>query len=206
MKNIVLTLFLAVASLNCAVAEVHHQLWDFYVTPHAGAAFSKMNSNLSSWKYGAAGGLGFEIFISNHTSLGIDLNYTHQGSNEVYHWVNGVHQGPYDYRLDYINFDYLLKWYPLDYVDFYAGLHMGRLVNAKREYDGWSKDIEDDLHSGNFTVPVGMNVNLGNFTVDGRFYFPFNKLVMKNRADNLLHPHTRDVTVMVTVGYKIKVL
>lgn len=203
MKKLILALAVMLTTLT-ASAKSKWSTWDIVFMPHVGASYSYMNSNENSWKLGVAGGVAFQIYFSPKWAMDIDINYTHLGAKEQYQWLNGNETGPYDYRLDYINADYLFRYYPVGKLSIGTGVHLGRLINAKSEYQGKSTNIKDDLHQGLISIPAVLAYDFGDFTVDARYYFPLNTLPESHRAKEILKKQAREISFMVTVGYKIQ--
>lgn len=204
MKHLIALLLLLVSVPTMAKNYDEPIPWDIYVIPHAGVAYSKLNSNEDSWKLGVTGGAGLEVYLLKNVSVNVDIAYAHEGTKEAYHTIDGVESGPYDYRFDYINVDYLIRWYPVRYFSIFTGVMAGSLVNAKSEIDGISTDIKDELHKGTVCIPAGIGLHYKNWTLDGKFYFPINKLPKTEKAKTILNSNSREVCLTVTLGYKIQ--
>ena len=67
-------------------------------------------------KLGVVAGAYVEVFVTKNIGIDVEMGYSRQGSSGVYNTayttdalgnVTTSRVGPYDYRLDYINIDYL---------------------------------------------------------------------------------------------------
>ena len=99
-------------------------------------------------KLGVVAGAYVEVFVTKNIGIDVEMGYSRQGSSGVYNTayttdalgnVTTSRVGPYDYRLDYINIDYLVRWYPWADLtwSFTTGLHMARLVSAHSKLKTW---------------------------------------------------------------------
>ena len=206
MKRLFLLFALALMVAGHASAQSNFGEWDVIIMPHAGAAYSHMSGNENKWKLGVTGGVAVQMYFTPRFFAEVDVNYAHTGAAKQYQNTEAGKSGPYDYRLDYLNTDYTLHYYPMRKLSFYSGIHLGTLINAKSEYNGHSTDIKDYLNAGHVSVPVGASLDVGPLTVDARFYWPINTLPDGQKAKAILGKKAREMAVLVTVGYKVKVL
>lgn len=189
-----------------AAAQSKFGEWDVIFMPHLGANYSHMSSNENKWKLGVMGGVALQMYFTPRFFAEVDVNYAHTGSSKQYQYSDAGKSGPYDYRLDYLNTDYTLHYYPLRNFSLYSGIHLGTLINAKSELNGQSVDIKDELHTGHASIPLGASVDVGPVTIDARFYWPINTLPDSKKAKSILGKNAREMAVLLSVGYKIKVL
>jgi hypothetical protein len=204
MKHLIALMLILLSLPACAKDDDERTPWDIFVIPHAGVSYSHMTGNSGDWKLGVAGGAALEVYLLQNLSMNVDVYYSHQGDKNTYHTIDDTTTGPFDYRFDYLNVDYLLKWYPVKHFNLCAGVMGGRLVNAKSEVKGHSTDISDDLHSGTVAIPVGAGYEYKNWTLDARFYYPINALPDSKKAKNILGSSAHEMSVMVTLGYRIQ--
>ena len=203
MRKRMIAMLLGLTMCGAMAAQTHYEEGEVILTPYAGAVTSRMMGNENSWKVGLAGGVKVQFFLTPSFSVSIGSNYTHLGAKDQYQYYQNEKTGPYDYRLDYINTDYLAQKY-FFYV--FAGFHVGWLVNAKSELAGLSTDIKDELHEGSCSVPVGVGFNFGKLNVNARFDYPINRLSKSTYSKELLSKKAREMQVMVTLGYNIQLL
>ena len=187
-----IAMLLGLTMCGAVTAQTHYEEGEVILTPYAGTVMSRMMGNENSWKVGLAGGVKVQFFLTPSFS--------------VYQYYENEKTGPFDYRLDYINTDYLAQRYFSDKFYVFAGFHVGWLVNAKSELAGQSTDIKDELHEGSCSVPVGIGYNFGKLNVNARFDYPINRLSKSLYSKELLSKKAREMQVMVTVGYNIQLL
>ena len=206
MRKRMIAMLLGLTMCGAVSARTHYEEGEVILTPYAGTVMSRMMGNENSWKVGLAGGAKVQFFLTPSFSVSIGANYTHLGAKDQYQYYQNEKTGPYDYRLDYINTDYLAQRYFNDKLYIFAGFHLGWLFNAKSELAGHSTDIKDELHEGSCSVPVGIGCNLGKLNVNARFDYPINRLSRSAFSKELLSKKAREMQVMVTVGYNIQLL
>lgn len=193
-----------------------HTEWDGFVTPKVGIVASKMPGMSGQPKIGITFGAALEVFVLKNLAVDVDLNYSRQGATNS-HFVERVYYpdlleyayegGSYTYNLDYINTDYLVRWYPIadQPLSFYSGIHLSRLIGAhsKMKDSESSSSIRSELHSGDVAIPVGATYEFGQWTVDGRFYYSPWHIAKSYRAKQILGNAT-NAAISVTIGYKIQ--
>ncbi|WP_234396386.1 PorT family protein [Prevotella dentasini] len=94
-----------------------HTQWDLYVGARLGLNASNLPGLNGNMKTGITGGVFMEVFVFPNLAADIEVEYSHQGSGNVYHTVATdadavFRSGPYDYNIKYINTNYLARWYP----------------------------------------------------------------------------------------------
>ena len=104
-------MLLGLTMCGAMAAQTHYEEGEVILTPYAGAVTSRMMGNENSWKVGLAGGVKVQFFLTPSFSVSIGSNYTHLGAKDQYQYYQNEKTGPYDYRLDYINTDYLAQKY-----------------------------------------------------------------------------------------------
>lgn len=206
MKRILVALVFFFGIMSAVNAQSSHfEQYDVVVTPHVGATYSYLNSNVDKWRFGVAGGASVSYYFSRKIATEFDLTYSWLGAKDLYQSSN-TQIGPYNYDLHYINTDVLAKWYVMKDLSLFTGLHLGKLFSAKQKFDGQTTEVKDFMSRGHIAVPVGAAYDFGKLCLDARYYFPINKLPNKDNPDGILHPNTRAIGVVVTVGYKILVM
>ncbi|MCI6549693.1 MAG: outer membrane beta-barrel protein [Prevotella sp.] len=196
MKRVLLLGVIFIASIGQIMGQ-KHEPWDIFFTPKAGAAYTGFSSLNCEYKPGFVGGTGIEVFFSPHFSFETALTFSMEGANKV---DNDLNQRDSNYNLNYINMDYLFKWYIGNHMNIFTGLHMGRLVWAKAN----GVDISDELNKGAITIPAGIGIDIGRLAISAQFNYSFPKIAKSDRAKQIL----KDASLMggfVTIGYKIQV-
>lgn len=187
----------------CAQNSLFNE-YDIVVTPRIGATYSYLNSNVDSWMFGPAAGASVTYYFSKRVAAEFDINYAWMGTKNLY--VNGnMAAGPFNYDLHYINTDVVARWYPIKNLNIFTGIHVGTLVSAKQKYNGETAEVKDFMNRGHVAVPAGLAYDFGKVTLDARYYFPINKLPQKDNPNGIIHPNTRAIGAVVTLGYKIQV-
>lgn len=192
-----------------------HELWDIYVAPQLGIGISALPGGGGIPEVGITGGGFVEVFVRKNLAIDVGLNFSHQGGNNVAYDAtvtdadgNSIAQGQkYDYNLNYINTDYLCRWYPWSYktLSVYTGLHLARLVHAKSKlHDGAITNIRRELHKGDVAIPVGISYEWKQWQLDGRFFYSLRHIARTDKAKMVLGNATNTM-LSVTVAYKIQV-
>lgn len=196
-----------------------HEQWDGYCGPKLGLGISSLPGAGGKPELGVVAGGFFEVFVLKNLSVSFELDYQHQGVNSVkYTEMRDVtdesgnttqvrNSGKYDYNLGYINTSYLVHWYPWPYrpLSFYTGLQLSRLITAKSHMHGSSTaDIKDDLHSGEFEIPIGAAYEWKQWQLDARYYISPRKIASSHRAKQILG-NARNMMFSLTVAYRIEI-
>ncbi|GAB6982491.1 outer membrane beta-barrel protein [Prevotella dentasini] len=188
-----------------------HTQWDLYVGARLGLNASNLPGLNGNMKTGITGGVFMEVFVFPNLAADIEVEYSHQGSGNVYHTVATdadavFRSGPYDYNIKYINTNYLARWYP--WADkpwsFYTGLHMARAISMHTHLKGGEKkDITDKIHRGDLAIPVGASFEWKQWQLDMRYNISFRRLADDSDAKRLLGA-ARNSMLQLTIGYKIQ--
>lgn len=183
-----------------------HQPWDLYVAPKLGLAVSNLTSMNSKVKFGVTGGAYMEVFVLPSLAIDMELTYSRQGANDVPRTSPATGYREHDFMLDYINTTYLCRWYPVKErpLSVYSGLHMAKLINAKRKADGKTYDIYDELHHGDFAVPIGVSYEWKQWQADARYNLYFKRIASGRDAKNFLD-NACNAMIDITVAYKIQI-
>ena len=166
-----------------------------YGTSIIGLDLSNLPGIDGNVKLGVVGAAYVEVFVAKNIAIDAEMQYSRQGSSGVYrnlHTTDAAgtptvrEYGPYDFKLDYINTNYLVRWYPWADLpwSFTTGLHMGYIVSAHAKMKhGADKNIKRDIHSGDLALPLGIsyewkqwqleeNINLKNSIYRGDVSIP----------------------------------
>ncbi|MCI6619574.1 MAG: PorT family protein [Prevotella sp.] len=196
MKRVLLLGVIFIASIGQMMGQ-KHEPWDIYITPKAGATYTGFASKNCEFKPGFIGGASVEVFFFPHFAFETGLSFSMEGANKV---DNDIDSRDNDYNLNYLNIDYLFKWYIGNRLNVFTGLHMGRLVWAKAD----GVDIIDELHQGAFAIPAGIGYNIGRWAISAQFNYSFPKLAKSDKAKPILN-NASPMGGFVTIGYKIQV-
>lgn len=196
MKRILLLAVFAVAFLSHVTAQ-KHEPWDIFITPKAGVAYTGFTSQNCEFRPGFIGGASVEVFFFPHFALDTELTFSMEGANKV---DSDIDNRDYNYNLNFINTDYLFKWYIGNHFNVFTGLHLGRIVWAKAD----GVKIKNELRRGTFAFPAGIGLDLGNWTIDARFNYSFYKIAKTDLAKQVLQ-NAAMMGGFVTIGYKIQV-
>lgn len=197
-----------------------HELWDGYVAPRFGLGVSSLPGAGGRPELGAVCGVYFEAFVAKNIGLSLEINYSHQGGNNIFHAEETtvyddqgnatgteINAGHYNYDLNYINTLYLIHWYPWSYrpLSFYTGLQLSRLVSAKCHKKGsTTSNIKDDLFGGEFQIPIGASYEWKQWEFDVRYFISPRKLASSHRARRILGD-ARNMSIAFTVAYKVQI-
>lgn len=193
-----------------------HTIWDIYAAPKVGLNLSDLPGIDGKMKLGVVAGAYVEVFVTKNIGIDVEMGYSRQGSSGVYNTayttdalgnVTTSRVGAYDYRLDYINIDYLVRWYPWTDLtwSFTTGLHMARLVSAHSKLKhGEDLNIKDDIHSGDVAIPFGVSYEWKQWQLEARYNLSFRKLATSDKA-KLMMGNARNSMAEITLGYRIKV-
>ena len=206
MKRIIMILIAIIVCMSSVNAQKNHNYdtMDLLVGGKVGIGASTLTSIDAKYQFFPTAGIFGELFINPSLSMSLELAYAHKGGNDTYA-VKAPEYGPYDYHLHYINTSYLVKYYVTKELGIYSGLTLGRSVGAKSKFEGKTTDIKDQVRSGDFSIPVGLEYNIGkNFTVDARYHWSTGSLAKTDKAKYILGD-AHNSLITLTVGYKILV-
>lgn len=194
-----------------------HEQWDIYAAPKLGLNLSNLPGIDGKVKLGLVGGAYVEVFLAKNIAIDVEMQYSHQGSSGVYRTINTTNAsgvptsqkyGPYDFKLDYINTNYIVRWYPwIDLpVSFTTGIHAGYIISAKAKLDDGTKhNLKDYIYKGDVAIPFGVSYEWSQWQIEARYNLYFRKLARNAKAQELMR-NARNNMFEVTLGYRIKVL
>ena len=219
-------MMLALASLTSSYGQIWQQssLWHDPFDIYAGPVLGGIASNLTEYDGKTMvspyiGGF-IQTYFNNHFGMSLEFAYTRQGSRDA--WANFLSdeelavydaegnkvgsraRGPYEYRLDYINTIYKVRYYPIRYFDIFAGVLTGVHFNAKCELDGKSTDIIDQIHKRSAHVIGGVGYELNNLQFEAYYGYPLNKLAKTKKGRQALGS-AKEHLILLTIGYRIKI-
>lgn len=199
MKRIVVISALCLLAASDVLAQKADRTpWDINITPKVGANYSTFTGvDDGEGKIGFVGGVSFEVVLTKKLSFDTEISFSHEG---CHNYTNPATERANDARLNFLNMDYTLRYYPFERGTFniFAGLHAAYLAYAKVNY----QDYHDEFISGDIGIPLGIGYEFKNLTIDAKYVFSFRKLGDSERAKRNLGD-ARMMAVFVTLGYKI---
>lgn len=197
-----------------------HDQWDGYIAPKLGVGVSSLPGAGGKPEFSYLFGTYIEVFVTKNLGISFEMDYQHQGANSVKSSIeipttdadgnvmgSKVYSGKYDYNINYINTNYLIHWYPWPYRPFsvYTGLQLSRLVTAKSKVHGGSNtDIKDEIHEGEFNIPIGASYEWKQWQFDVRYFISPRELASSNKAKQILG-NARNMMLSFSVAYRIKI-
>ena len=194
-----------------------HEQWDIYAAPKIGLNLSNLPGIDGKVKIGLSGGVYMEMFLTKNIAIDVETQYSHQGSSGVHRTLtttdaSGItttcEYDPYDFKLDYLNTNYIVRWYP--WIDlpwsFTTGLHTSYIISAKAKLDDGTKhNLKDHIYKGDVAIPLGVSYEWSQWQIEARYNLYFRKLARDAKAQELMR-NARNNMFEVTLGYRIKVL
>ena len=194
-----------------------HEQWDIYAVPKIGLNLSNLPGIDGKVKIGLIGGVYMEMFLTKNIAIDVETQYSHQGSSGVHRTLipteaSGItttrEYGPYDFKLDYLNTNYIVRWYP--WIDlpwsFTTGLHTSYIISAKAKLKGGKEhNLKDHIYKGDVAIPLGVSYEWSQWQIEARYNLYFRKLARDAKAQDLMQ-NARNNMFEVTLGYRIKVL
>ncbi len=211
MRKAILAALLALITLT-AGAQKKSQIteWDIYAGPMVGVNYSTLTSLKGNWQPGPVVGGFVEVYVTPQFSINVSASWSHVGTNHANASdsiiIKNYVPGSYSYQIDYINTVYMAKYHFNDTWAIEAGLNMGYEFTATRQRQGNSTkyNIEDHIHQGSFSIPVGVSYTINNkWQIDGTISCQVNKLATGNVGKRLLG-NSRVMGAQVTVGYRFQ--
>lgn len=210
-------LLLAFAVAMMAVSTVSAQEWrdenrwhdpfDIYAGPVAGVVASNLTNYDGKYMFGPYIGGMVQTYFNNHFGMSFEIAYTRQGVRDG--WASFVEDentiaGPYEYRFDYINNIYKVRYYPVKPFNVFTGLSFGVHVGAKCELNGKTINIRDDVRKRTAHILGGVGYEMDNLYFEGYYGLPLSKIARTDRGKKALHDAKEQIFVL-TVGYRFKV-
>lgn len=192
-----------------------HEQWDSYAGAKLGLNLSNLPGIDGNVKLGLIGGGFFEVFLTKNLSVGIEAEYSRQGSSGIYRALSSPATsdgqtpltGPYDVKLDYINTNYIVRWYP--WIDlpwsFMSGVRAGYLIGSRAKLkNGENLKLKDDIRNGDVALMLGVSYEWKQWQIEGRYNLYFRKLANSESIKYLMQ-NARNNMFEVTLGYRIQV-
>ena len=206
MKKGFLALFLvAFAATTCwgqrtFKPKFERQPWDTYVGVKGGVIYSNLTALHGEAKITGMGGIYTEAFLTKSFAIQTELTFSHHGSHNAISLASPEAGATFDYRLNYINTDFIFKQYIADRLGLYIGIHTAHAVTMKRN----GQNIKKELHGGDLSIPAGACLVWHNVSLDARYQYPLRKLAKTDKAKAIMG-NARTPSVILTIGYRFKV-
>lgn len=194
-----------------------HTVWDIYAAPKVGLNLSGLPGIDGKMKVGLVAGAYVEVFVAKNIAVDAEVQYSRQGSAGIYRSINATdvygnpivqEYGPYDIKLNYLNMNYLVRWYPWADLpwSFTTGLHAGYIINAHaKKNHGEDINLKNHIYRGDIAIPLGVSYEWDQWQVEARYNLSFRKLSRTSEAKDLIR-NARNSMLEVTLGYRIQVL
>ena len=213
MKRLFILFAITVMAVNATNAQEWrdenrwHDPFDIYAGPVVGAVASNLTDYDGKYMFGPYVGGILQAYISNHFGMSFEMAYTRQGVRDG--WAKFVDDdntiaGPYEYRFDYLNTIYKLRYYPVKPFNVFTGLSFGVHIGAKCELNGNTIDIKDHVRKRAAHIIGGVGYEMDNLYFEGYYGFPLSKLAYSSTGKKALH-NAKEQIFVLTVGYRIKV-
>lgn len=205
MKKVFLALFLAALTAACwgqrtFKPKLTRQPWDTYVGVKGGVIYSNLTALRGQAKITGMGGIYTEAFLTKSFAIQTELTFSHHGSHNAISLASPEAGATFDYRLNYINTDFIFKQYIADRLGLYIGIHTAHAVTMKRN----GQNIKKELHGGDLSIPAGACLVWHNVSLDARYQYPLRKLAKTDKAKAIMG-NARTPSVILTIGYRFKV-
>lgn len=152
------------------------------IQPTAGMTIAKTNGSGAKSKVGFIGGVEFSGQLSDVVSLSTGLIYSMEGAKA---------EGDVKWNMNYLNVPFLANFYVWDALALKAGIQLG--YNLSSKIDG--VDMKDYTKNTNFSIPVGVSYEFGQFVVDARYNIGVSEITKIGDAKGRV--------IQITLGYKI---
>lgn len=192
-----------------------HDPFDIYAGPKVGITASNLTNYDGKYLFSPYIGGFIQTYFNNHWGMSFEMGYTRLGTHDA--WDNfhtdeeitredGTldRRGPYEYRFDYLETLYKIRYYPIRDFNVMAGLLFGVHINAKSELDNTDYQITSHLHKRSAHILLGAGYEMGKFSLEACWGLPISKLAKTSTGKRALGDAKLNV-FMVTVGYHIKV-
>ena len=181
-----------------------HDPFDIYAGPVVGMTGSNMSVYDSKYYFGPYIGGILQCYFSNHFGLSFEMGYTRQGARDAWQSFDSTSLGgPYEYRLDYLETLYKLRYYPIKNFDVFAGLQFGIHLFANSTLDGHKTDIKSHIKKRAAHIILGGGYEMENLYFEGFYGIPLSRLASSDLGKAALRDSKMSVFV-VTVGYRFK--
>ena len=196
-----------------------HDPFDIYAGPVVGMVASNLTEYDSKFYFAPYIGGILQAYFNNHFGMSLEFAYTRQGARDA--WANFMSEediqikdsegnvignrarGPYEYRFDYINTLYKMRYYPIRNFNIFAGFLFGVHIGAKCDLDGDNRDIKGHLRKRAAHFIGGIGYELNNLNFECYYGLPFSKLASTDQGKKVLR-NAHEQTIMLTVGYRFK--
>ena len=194
--------FFIVASLMmfsvCVFAQ--HEVGSLTIQPKVGLNIANFtNTDGADARIGLAAGAELEYQITDMFSLSAGALYSMQGAKES-ETIEG-YKAKMTAKTDYINIPILANIYVAKGFAVKLGIQPAFNVNSgykvsvnDTNVSGSLSDMDIDIKTFDFAIPVGLSYEYNNFVIDGRYNFGITKMV---DGDDSKHS-----VFQFTIGYK----
>ena len=221
MKRILSSIFAIILAASTVLAQEWrdenrwHDPFDIYAGPKVGVTASNLTQYDGKYLFSPYIGGFIQTYFNNHFGMSFEMGYTRIGAHDA--WDNfhsdaeisredGTidRRGPYEYRFDYLETLYKMRYYPVRNFNVMAGFLFGVHINAKSELDNEDYDILDHVHKRSAHALFGVGYEKDKISIEAIYGFPLSKLASTDTGKRALGDAKINL-FMVTVGYHIKV-
>lgn len=184
-----------------------HGVLDLIIAPKIGLSANTLSGTTGKIEPGIMAGCYIEIFPLEQLAVDMEIYYGHQGINDVPHHFDELGYGEYDISLNYMNTSYMCRWYPIAEkpLSIYSGLTISNLVSARINGKGIHQGIKGDLHKGDFSIPIGVSYEWGQWQADIRYNHGLKRIASSPEMKSILGKGTNS-SLALSIAYKIGIL
>lgn len=193
-------LLLATVFIASATAFAQHEVGSLTIQPKVGLSIANLtDADDADPRLGLAFGAEFEYQITNKFSMSAGALYSMQGAKSSAD-VSGVN-AKMTAKMDYINIPILANVYVAEGLAVKVGIQPGFNVSSKykvsaqgTDISGNLSDMDMDIKTLDFSIPIGVSYEVNNFVIDGRYNLGVTKVTDGGDSKNSVF--------QFTVGYK----
>lgn len=208
MKKLMMIATMLVAAMTVNAQEAGQM----FLKPMVGGTLTSVlgdNTDDVKMKLGLVAGAEFGYMFSDKFGVTGGLLYTQEGCKGE----TSVLGTKIDQKLntEYINVPILANYYIIPGLAVKAGIQPGFNIKSKWKMDKVEVDMKDSMKKVDFSIPVGLSYEIGDFVIDARYNIGLTKIYKDNKVSigdgttiTTEGVKQRNSVFMLTLGYKIQ--
>ena len=212
MKRLFL-LALCIISMTAQLSakKYFHEEYDVVAGPKVGVNYYNLTS--LGGKGGIAPVIGGQgtFYITPKIAIGLEAYWTKGGTKDVNQGsieYNGIDIGKYDVTMNFININFLLKYYLNPNISIFTGLNEENVLSPKlKTANAGEIDAESDLAKMGISIPFGVSYEFNKkWSVALQYNLGLKKYAGSNEDAKIYLRNAENQQVMLSVGYSFQVM
>ncbi len=204
-----LCIFSIVAQLSAK--KLQHEEYEMFAGPKLGVNYYNLTSLGGNGSIAPVVGGHFTFFVAPQLSIGAELLWTQGGSNKIKPGTityNGEGIGNYDVKMNFINLNFILKYYLNSNFALFTGLNEENVISPKLSTANVGDvDIKDDVSNVGVSIPLGVSYDINpKWSIALQYNLGLKKYAGDSENAKIFLKSAKNQQVMFSVAYNFQIM